>query len=139
VIFNFIMAYPSMQNGETWTPICIPGCTEEYMLHVYICFRQNNLGMVLVCTDHASFEECHEYSNAVHNELHLKRFYAGANKPALQDVVNRCTYQMYVQNDMKEVELIIVKNNQNDQYTTYNYPLLTRVTTKHQKYLRSFE
>lgn len=39
VIFNFMMALSSMTNGETWTPICIPGCTEEYMLHVYICFK----------------------------------------------------------------------------------------------------
>ena len=39
VIFNFMMALSSMTNGETWTPICIPGCTEQYMLHVYICFR----------------------------------------------------------------------------------------------------
>jgi len=52
VIFNFMMALSSMTNGETWTPICVPGCTEEYMLHVYISFKQSNLGIVLVCTDH---------------------------------------------------------------------------------------
>ena len=92
VIFNFIMAYPSMQQGETWTPICVPGCTEEYMLHVYICFKQVNLGMVLVCTDHQSFEDCHEFNNSVLEELSRKKFYAGANKPCLQDVVNRCTF-----------------------------------------------
>ena len=40
VIFNFMMALSSMTNGETWTPICVPGCTEEYMLHVYISFKQ---------------------------------------------------------------------------------------------------
>ena len=116
-----------MQNGETWTPICIPGCTEEYMLHVYICFKQVNLGMVLICTDHSSFEECHEYSNKVHHELFQRRFYAGANKASLQQVVDRCTWSMSVVNDMKEVLLIIVRNNNYDQYTTYNYPLLTRV------------
>ena len=84
------------------------------MLHVYICFRQVNLGMVLICTDHASFEECHEYSNQVHNELHLKRFYAGANKSSLQQVVDRCTWSMTTVNDMKEVQLIIVRNNNLD-------------------------
>ena len=52
VIFNFMMALSSMTNGETWTPICVPGCTEDYMLHVYISFKQLNLGVVLVCTDH---------------------------------------------------------------------------------------
>ena len=84
-----------MQTGETWTPICVPGCTEEYMLHVYISFKVVNLGMVLVCTDHSSFEECHEFNNHVLEELAKRKFYAGANKPCLQDVVNRCTFQMY--------------------------------------------
>ena len=92
MIFNFMMALSSMTNGETWTPICVPGCTEEYMLHVYICFKQVNLGIVLVCTDHSCFEECHEFSNQVYEFLHKNRFYAGANKPTLQEVVNRCTF-----------------------------------------------
>ena len=73
VIFNFMMALTSMTNGETWTPICIPGCTEEYMLHVYISFRVLNLGIVLVCTDHQSFEECHEFSNQVYDFIGQNR------------------------------------------------------------------
>ena len=109
------------------------------MLHVYICFKQVNLGMVLVCTDHQSFEDCHEFNSAVLEELARKKFYAGANKPCLQDVVNRCTFQMYQQNDMKEVQMILVRNNNLDQYTTYNFPLLNRVTSQHMRYLRIFE
>lgn len=62
IIFNYIWANPSMKNGETWTPICVPGCSEDFMLHVYICFKQPNLGLVLVCTDHLCFEECHEFA-----------------------------------------------------------------------------
>ena len=84
--------------------------------------------MVLICTDHSSFEECHEFQNHVMEELGKRKYYAGANKPCLQDVVNRCTFQMYQQNDMKEVQMILVRNNSVDQYTTYNFPLLTRVT-----------
>lgn len=128
VIFNFMMALSSMTNGETWTPICIPGCTEEYMLHVYISFKLSNLGMVLVCTDHSAFEECHEFSNQVYEFLADNSYYAGLGKPTLHEVVNRCTFQMYQENDMKEVQMILVRNNQLDQYTSYNYPLLTRVT-----------
>ena len=75
----------------------------------------------------------------MHNELHLKRFYAGANKSSLQQVVDRCTWSMTTVNDMKEVQLIIVRNNNLDQYTTYNYPLLTRVGAKHMKFLRVFD
>ena len=60
VIFNYIWGMPSMKYGETWTPICVPGCSEDYMLHVYICFKSPNLGMVIVCTDHSTtaFEQC---------------------------------------------------------------------------------
>ena len=92
-----------MKSGQTWTPICVPGCSEEFMLHVYICFKSVNLGLILVCTDHNSFEECHEFSKEIFDELHRRRYYAGANKPTLTDVVDKCTLQMYSMNDMKEV------------------------------------
>ena len=46
---------------------------------------------------------------------------------------------MYQQNDMKEVQMILVRNNNLDQYTTYNFPLLNRVTSQHMRYLRIFE
>lgn len=65
------------------------------MLHVYICFKSTNLGLVLVCTDHNSFEDCHEFSDKVFASLHTKRFYAGANKLSLFEVVDKCTIQMY--------------------------------------------
>ena len=58
-----------MKNGETWTPICVPGCSEDFMLHVYVHFVSLNLGMVMVCTDHNVFEQCHEYSEKVCNLL----------------------------------------------------------------------
>ena len=45
----------------------MPGCSEEYILHAYTCFKYVNFGMVLVCTDHGpeTFEECHNYRTAV--------------------------------------------------------------------------
>ena len=103
MIFNFIMANPSMKSGETWTPICVPGCSEQFMLHVYICYKSTNLGLVLVCTDSNSFEECHEFSSNVFEGLNAKRYYAGASKPSVFDVVDKCTLTMYQTNDMKEV------------------------------------
>lgn len=54
MLFNYIWAMPSMKQGETWTPVCVPGCSEDFMLHVYIHFKQPNLGMVIVCTDHST-------------------------------------------------------------------------------------
>ena len=78
---------PSMKQGETWTPICVPGCTEDFMLHVYTNFKQFNLGIVLVCTDHATqcFDECQSFANSVFRMLSQpnNKYYAGANKPSL--------------------------------------------------------
>jgi hypothetical protein len=65
------------------------------MLHVYICYKSTNLGLVLVCTDHNSFDECHDFSASVFEGLYAKRFYAGVNKPSVFDVVDKCTLTMY--------------------------------------------
>ena len=35
--------------------------------------------------------------------------------------------------------MILVRNNKLDQYTSYNYPLLTKVTFQHMRHLRVFE
>jgi hypothetical protein len=40
---------------------------------------------------------------------------------------------------MKELQLVIIKNNLLNQYTTYNFPLLTQVNNWHVKSLRIFE
>ena len=40
---------------------------------------------------------------------------------------------------MREVQMILVRNNANDQYTSYNYPLLPKVSHVHMKHLRVFE
>ena len=60
VLMNYIYANPSMKNGETWTPICIPGISEDFLLYVYIHYFTVNFGIILVCTDHSGdvFFEC---------------------------------------------------------------------------------
>jgi len=61
VLMNYIYANPSMKNGgETWTPICIPGISEAFILHIYIRYFTVNFGIVIVCTDHNSFYDCKE-------------------------------------------------------------------------------
>jgi hypothetical protein len=50
-----------MKNGgETWTPICIPGISEQFILHIYIRYFTVNFGIVIVCTDPNNFYECKE-------------------------------------------------------------------------------
>ena len=60
VLMNYIFANPSMKNGETWTPICVPGISEEYILYVYINYYNPNLGVLFISTDHNHdvFFEC---------------------------------------------------------------------------------
>jgi len=98
---------PSMKQGETWTPICVPGCTEDFMLHIYTSFKHSNLGIVLVFTDHSTqcFEECQKYAASVWDFLWQpqNKFYAGANKPSLHEVVDQCCIQMIEIKEMKEV------------------------------------
>ncbi len=67
ILFNYIWSVTQMHEGEAWTPVCLPGCSEEFMLHVYTYFYNENLGMVLVCTEHEAeyFLECNEYKTEV--------------------------------------------------------------------------
>lgn len=66
VLLNYIYANPSLKNGgETWTPICIPGISEEFILHIYIRYFSINMGIVIVCTDHNNFYECKEAAEEI--------------------------------------------------------------------------
>lgn len=35
--------------------------------------------------------------------------------------------------DMKEIQIVLIKNQLCNQFTTYNYPLLTRISEFHQE------
>jgi|TARA_B110000285_G_C15115521_1_gene613817 hypothetical protein len=66
VLMNYIYANPSMKNGgETWTPICIPGISEQFILHIYIRYFTVNFGILIVCTDPNCFYECKEASEEI--------------------------------------------------------------------------
>lgn len=61
VLMNYVYANPSMKNGgETWTPICIPGISEQFILHVYTKYFTINFGIIIVCSDPNTFYECKE-------------------------------------------------------------------------------
>jgi hypothetical protein len=55
-----------MKNGgETWTPICIPGISEEFLLHIYIRYFTVNFGIIIVSTDPSQFYECKEQAEEI--------------------------------------------------------------------------
>lgn len=77
-----------MKNGETWTPICVPGISEEYILYVYIHYFTLNFGAIIVCTDHSSevFFECQRHASSMFKDV--------ADK-GLLEVIDKCTIQMH--------------------------------------------
>ena len=86
-----------MNQGEAWTPICLPGCSDECYLHIYTCFKGDNLGMILACTDPDpdNLIECSEYRTEVFDYMHKNRLVYGPNKPTVFDEINRCTILMH--------------------------------------------
>ena len=50
LLMNYIYSTPSLKQSETWTPMCVPGVSEEFLLHVYVNYYNNNLGLLFVST-----------------------------------------------------------------------------------------
>jgi hypothetical protein len=86
---NYIYANPSMKNGgETWTPICIPGISEQFILHIYIRYFTVNFGIVMVCTDHNNFYECKEQAEEIFQSILDKDKEKQENKQVIHKVIN---------------------------------------------------
>lgn len=67
MIMHYIWASPSMKTSEMWTPICVPGISEEFLLHMYTNFYNNNLGLIFI-SDESSGEVFESYSSLA-NEI----------------------------------------------------------------------
>lgn len=61
LIFNYIHSTPSLMEEETWTTMCIPGISEEFLLHVYCKFYNEYLGLVFISTSD-EFEAFDQFS-----------------------------------------------------------------------------
>jgi hypothetical protein len=140
LLFNYIWSVSQMNQGEAWTPVCLPGCSEEFMLHVYTCFKGDNLGMVLVCTDHDPdyFLECNEFRVSVFEYLNKNKQWS-PKQPMIYDLINTSTIQMHEIVDLKEVQCALLANNKSQQYTQFNFPLVAKTNHRYQSYLRIFE
>jgi len=90
VLLTYIYANPSMKNGETWTPICLPGISEDFLLYVYIHYYTPNFGVIIVCTDHTGevFFECQKAGRGIFTEVVDK---------ALIQVIDQCTMKQHEQ------------------------------------------
>jgi len=133
LLFNYIWTTSRMNMGEAWTPICLPGCSDEFTLHVYTCFRGDNLGMVVVCTDHdpQNLEECSEYRTEVFEYLNMNRFINGPKSPTLYDEINKTTIAMHEVVDYKEILCALISDNEKQQYTQFNFPLVAKANHRY--------
>lgn len=135
MLLNYIYANPSMKNGETWTPICVPGISEDFLLYVYIRYFTPNFGLILICTDHSGevFFECQKSGQQIFKDLAEKN---------IIEIIDSCTMkqhetfgkrlpQVTLCTDMKEIQMVIIRNTLLNQFTTYNYPLLPKITDFH--------
>ena len=106
-----------MKNGETWTPICIPGISEEFLLYVYIHFYTPNFGVIIVCTDHTGevFFDCQKAGREIFKELAEKNILTIIDTCTIKQhetfgkflfFVNLCFFFL----DMKEIQMVIIKN-----------------------------
>ena len=88
-----------------------------------------NFGILIICTDPNNFYECKEQAEDIYQAILEKDRDAPKQDEkrtsAIIDLIDKSTIQMYTRFNMKEIQLVIIKNNTLNQYTTYNFPLLT--------------
>ena len=111
------------------------GIAEEHILYVYVQFHNPNCGIIIVCTDHSTevFFECKNHTQAIFEDLEERKIF---------DIIDKCTVTMYENfgklrpslPDMREIMMVIIANTTLNQFTTYNFPLLTRASDFHFKY-----
>jgi len=54
---NFVSNSQSLRSSESWTPICLPKFSDKGYLYAYVCYIAENLCLVLMTTDSASFQK----------------------------------------------------------------------------------
>ena len=104
------------------------------MLHVYTCFKGDNMGMVMVCTDHDSdyFLECNEFRVSVFDYLFQNRFYKGIKELSIFEMVDRQTISGFDIVDRKAIVCGLISENKLQQYTTVNFPMVSKTNHRMQ-------
>lgn len=97
LIFNYIHATPSFKTDKTWTPICIPGISEEFLLHVYIEFFNDDLGIIYISAEEGEdiLDSYQDNSKAVFYEL---------EKSGIYNKLKTYNERTFLQVNMKELE-----------------------------------
>jgi len=132
LIFNYIHSISSFRTEETWTPICIPGIAEEFLLHVYVNFFNPHFGVVYISTSD-QMEVFYEYSKSAkalsHEVKSLK----------IMNWIKKWSISWYEPVDMKEISCAIIRNDTYDQFIHYNLPKPRDYTKEHVELLARFQ
>lgn len=96
LIFNYIHSLSSFRHQETWTPICIPGITEDFLLHVYVNFLSPHFGVIYISTSD-QIDVFYEYSKSAESLFHeIKTLNILAH-------IEKWSTRLYSTIDMKEI------------------------------------
>ena len=60
-----------MGQDETWTPMCIPGISEDFLLNVYFGFHNEYLGIIFIATsdDNDMFNRYSEMAEGLFKDI----------------------------------------------------------------------
>ncbi|CAI2366780.1 unnamed protein product [Moneuplotes crassus] len=132
LIFNYIHSLSSFRHEETWTPICIPGITEEFLLHVYVYFLNPHFGVVYISTSD-QIDVFYEYSKSA------KALFSEVQELKIINHLENWSTRLYQPIDMKEITCAIIRNDTLDQFIHYNLPKPRDYTQEHVELLARFE
>lgn len=132
LIFNYIHSLSSFRHEETWTPICVPGIAEEFLLHVYVNFLNPHFGVVYISTSD-QIDVFYEYSKSA------KALFHEVKTLNILSYIEQWSSKWYSPVDMKEITCAIIRNDSLNQYIHYNLPKPRDYTREHIELLARFE
>lgn len=115
LIFNYIHSTPSLYQEETWTTMCIPGISEEFLLHVYCKFDNEALGIVYISTS----DEDTAFTTFSESATNL---FADIKSVGLLNHIQSWGTKCFDPIQMQEITCALIRNNNDNQYVAYNFP-----------------
>lgn len=132
LIFNYVHSLSSFRHEETWTPICIPGIAEEFLLHLYVNFCSPHFGIVYISTSD-QIDVFYDYSKC------SKALFHEVKTLTILSHIERWSARWYMPVDMKEITCAIIRNDTHEQFIHYNLPKPKDYTREHVELLARFE
>lgn len=112
--------------------MCIPGISEEFLLHVYCKFENESLGIVFISTsdEDAAFNSFSDCATGLFNEI---------KSTGLMNHIASWGTKCFEPINMQEITCAIIRNNFNNQYVAYNLPSPSSYTNEEFNLLSRFE